>query len=194
MKTALGRVLSSLLVGLLLLFGAVAAWAEPPRLRPETWAQPVISTELVNWYRVDARLYRSAQPNDEGMVAAEQLGIRRVLDLREYHSDTDEAAGTGLALYRVPMNAGKIRDEDVVRALRIITASDTPILVHCWHGSDRTGTIVAMYRILVQGWSREAALDELVNGGYGYHSIYGNIPDYLRQVDIERLRRELEKP
>jgi len=184
-------------VGLTLVLAIVCAsliWAEPPRLRPADWARPVLSGQLDNWYQVDQRLYRSAQPDDEGMAEAAVMGIRRILDLREYHSDDDEAKGTGLQLYRVPMNAGNIRDEDVIRALKIITASDEPILVHCWHGSDRTGTIVAMYRILVQGWSREAALDELVSGGYGYHAIYGNIPEYIRGADLVRLRGELEKP
>lgn len=185
----------TLLTAMVLVLGSLSSvHAEAPRLRPENWARPVISSDLDNWYRVDERLYRSAQPDDEGMAAAVQLGIGRVLDLREYHSDDDEAEGTGLQLYRVPMNAGKIKDADVVRALKIITASKQPILVHCWHGSDRTGTIVAMYRILVQGWSRKAALDELINGGYGYHSIYSNIPDYIRQVDIDKLREQLQLP
>lgn len=191
MKAVLRCWLLAATIGLLTL---TSTWAEPPRLRPADWARQVISGQLDNWYQVDQRLFRSAQPDDEGMAEAAAMGIRRVLDLREYHSDDDEAKGTGLQLYRVPMNAGNIRDEDVVRALKIIAASDEPILVHCWHGSDRTGTIVAMYRILVQGWSKEAALDELVSGGYGYHSIYGNIPDYIRSADLDKLRGELEKP
>ena len=65
--------------------------------------------------------------------------------------------------------------------------------MHCWHGSDRTGTVIAMYRMVVQGWSREDALDELVNGGYGYHTIYRNIPAYIRNVDIDSIRQQLKE-
>ena len=35
------------------------------------------------------------------------------------------------------------------------------------------------------------AIDELVNGGYGYHAVYGNIIDYLERVDLEEIRRRL---
>jgi len=180
-----------LLLILSLLLLAPPVLAAEPRLRPENWATAVISEHLENGFRVDGRLYRSAQPDVQAMHELEKLGIRRVLNLREFHDDEDENGTTEMELFRVPMNAATIRDAEVVAALKIILASEEPILVHCWHGSDRTGTVVAMYRIIVQGWTREAALDELVNGGYGYHAVYGNIPDYLRQVDLEKIRREL---
>jgi len=161
------------------------------RLRPTTWGTPIISENLENWYKVDELVYRSEQPNDMGMAEIERFGIRRVLNLREFHNDEDEVKGTGLKTFHLPINAAKIADADVIEALKIITSSDQPILVHCWHGSDRTGTIVAMYRIVVQGWSRQAALDELVNGGYGYHSIYANIKTYINNVDIEHIRKAI---
>ena len=52
-----------------------------------------------------------------------------------------------------------------------IRRASGPVLVHCLHGSDRTGTIVAMYRIVEQGWTREAAIAEMTGGGYGYHAV-----------------------
>ena len=67
-----------------------------------------------------------------------------------------------------------------------------PVLMHCKHGADRTGLVSAMYRILYQNWTREQALDELVNGGYGYHSLWKNIPEYLKKVDIEAVRQKVE--
>lgn len=164
------------------------------RLRPANWGTPIISENLENWYKVDDLVYRSEQPDDKGMAEVERFGIRRVLNLREFHSDDDEVKGTSLKTFQLHLNAAKIADADVIEALKIITSSDQPILVHCWHGSDRTGTIVAMYRIVVQGWSKQAALDELVNGGYGYHSIYGNIKTYINNVDIEHIRKEIEAP
>jgi protein tyrosine/serine phosphatase len=164
------------------------------RLRPDNWATPVISETLDNWHRVDGLVYRSEQPDDRGMQELEKFGIQRILNLREFHDDEDEVKGTSLKPVDLPINAARIKDEDVIRALQIIKASDQPILVHCWHGADRTGTIVAMYRIVEQGWSREAALDELENGGFGYHSIYQNIPRYIEQADIERIRAAVNAP
>jgi len=181
---------TTLLLAFLLLMTPCSLFAEA-RLRPASWATPVLSENLKNGYWVDGRVYRSAQPDAQGMKVLEQLGVRRVLNLREFHDDRDENGATTLKLFNVPMNAAHIRDEEVVKALQIILASEEPILVHCWHGSDRTGTVVAMYRMVVQGWSRDEAIDELVHGGYGYHAVYDNIPEYLERVDLEEIRRQL---
>ena len=113
---------------------------------------------------------------------------------RDHHTDDREAKGLGLTLYRVEMEAGEIRNDQVVDALRIIRASKGPIVIHCWHGSDRTGLISAMYRILNQNWSKEEAIEELMKGGYGYHSLYRNIPEYIRKADIESIRQRVIAP
>ncbi len=159
--------------------------AAPPRVRPCEWAQPVLDWPLKNFYRVSDEVYRSRQPDAADFRALEEAGVKSVLNLRDNHSDDDEAAGTALKLFRVPTVTDDITDAGMVRALRIIRGAPKPILVHCWHGSDRTGVVIALYRIVVQGWTREAAIDELVNGGYGYHAkLYPNIVEYIRTVDL----------
>lgn len=178
----------------LMLLLAVSAYAEP-RVRPIEWAQPMLGVELDNFYQVSTELYRSDQPDDEAMRQLQAMGIRSALNLREYHADDDEADGTTLKLYRVAMNAGEINDALVARALEAIAEAPKPILVHCWHGSDRTGAIVAMYRMVFQNWPRQRAIDEFINGGYGYHqSVYPNIERYLQTVDIAQFKRRLARP
>jgi len=159
-----------------------------PRLRPADWGIPVINGKIENWYKIDDKVYRSAQPDSHGMKDAERFGIRNVLNLRDYHSDQDEAKGTGLKIFRVKMEAGDIQDEQIIAALRVIKYADGPILVHCWHGSDRTGSVIAMYRIVFLNWSKDAAMDEMVNGGYGFHGIYDNIIKYIQTSDVEKIR------
>ena len=159
--------------------------------RPEQWAQPLSSAHLQNFYRLDERVYRSDQPDRKGFEELRQRGIRNVLNLRDLHSDERKARGLGLKLYRVKMNAGEIREEDVIEALRIIRAADGPILIHCWHGSDRTGVISALYRIVFLGWTKDEAIEEMKNGGFGYHAIYGNIPRFISEASIEEIRRKV---
>ncbi len=159
-------------------------------LRPATWATPVPSEHLKNFYKIDDQVYRSAQPNKKGFRELRTLGIKNVLSFRDHHSD-DDGKEFGLTLYRVRMEAGGITTEQVVEALRIIRNADGPVLIHCWHGSDRTGLVSALYRIVFQGWSKDAAIDELINGGYGYHSLYKNIPEFIRQADIEEIRKQV---
>jgi protein tyrosine/serine phosphatase len=164
------------------------------KTRPENWAKPLHADSLKNFHQLDAKVYRSAQPGRKGCRSLQQLGIRNVLNLRNYHSDSDEAKGLGMRLFRVKMEAGDIKVQDVVTALRIIRESEGPILIHCWHGSDRTGLISAMYRIVFQNWSKEDAIDELKNGGYGYHPMYGNIPAFIKDADIDQIKKQVFAP
>jgi protein tyrosine phosphatase (PTP) superfamily phosphohydrolase (DUF442 family) len=165
---------------------AAAGWPEA--------AQAIPAAEVGNWFRVSARLYRSAQPSAAGFREVAARGITTVLNLRAFHTDDREAAGSGLALQRVPMHAFSLGEEELVRALRVIREAPGPVLVHCLHGADRTGTVVALYRIVEQGWSREAAIAEMTEGGFGYHPIFPNLLDCLRQADIARIRAALDRP
>jgi tyrosine-protein phosphatase SIW14 len=180
---------------ILIYFSALLSFVvTEPRLRPAEWGIPVINGKIENWYRIDDKVYRSAQPDSGGMKDAERFGIRNVLNLRNYHSDADEVKGTGLKIFRVKMEAGDIEDDQIIAALRIIKYVEGPILVHCWHGSDRTGAVIAMYRIVFLRWDKENAIDEMVNGGYGFHGVYDNIVTYIQRCDAEKIRREVYAP
>jgi len=169
-----------------LLLTALLAGAAP---RPAEWAQPLLVEGVPNLHKVTDRIYRSAQPSAAGMKRLESLGIRTVINLRAFHSDRGTVQGTALFDEELSIKTWHLEDEDVVRVLRLLSdPAGGPYLVHCQHGADRTGTMVAMYRIVVQGWPRETAIDELVNGGYGFHPVWKNILGYLRQVDVEKIR------
>ena len=95
----------------------------------------------------------------------------------------------------VPMNTWHIETGDVTLALKLIRTKQAqgPVLLHCQQGADRTGLISALYRIVYQGWSKDQALDELLHGGFGYHAIWVNIPDYIRDLDIAWLKRAVRQ-
>ncbi|VTR21330.1 Protein tyrosine/serine phosphatase [Serratia fonticola] len=70
------------------------------------------------------------------------------------------------------INAAVINDDIVVAALREIRFALKPVLVHCWHGSDRTGLVVAMYRLVFENADKPAVLAELRKPEHGYHEKY----------------------
>ncbi len=157
-------------------------------------ATPIEVEDARNCYRLSPELYRSGQPGDDGFKALEKLGLKSVLNLREYHSDTDKAEGTGLRLYRIKLAAGKVTREELMNCLLVISTAPKPILVHCWHGSDRTGIVCAAYRIVMQGWTPEKALEELMDERFGHHrSYYSNLEELIRTTDWKVFKKEFQK-
>lgn len=187
----LARILFPLLLGLAVLC-PLSARADAPA-RHADWSVPV--AEAQNLYRVTPTFYRSAQLQRSDVALLKSLGIRTVVNLRAFHSDDKWLKDSGIDMARVRINTWSIKDKDVVAALRTLREADKkgPVLLHCMHGADRTGLIVAMYRMIYQNWDKDKALDELTNGGYGYHAMWKNIPRYIRAVDLETIRRQVEE-
>jgi len=161
--------------------------------RPAQWATPL--NKNMNLFEIAPGLYRSQQPTEEDTAQIEALGIKTIINLRGFHSDEDIIKNTDITLVRIPIHTWRIRDEHVIHALKAIEEARKrgPVLIHCQHGADRTGLVSAMYRIIYQGWSKEEAWAELENGGYGYHSIWLNIPRYIRNVDSDAIKKALEQ-
>ncbi|HMR04712.1 MAG TPA: dual specificity protein phosphatase family protein [Polyangiaceae bacterium] len=163
--------------------------------RPDRWAKPRTAPGLPNLHRVSETFWRSAQPSAEGMAELPQLGVRTVINLRSLHSDRDEIGQLPLQYEHIKMKAWHAEDEDIVRFLQVVTDPERqPVLVHCQHGADRTGVATAAYRIAVQGWSKDEAIAEMTQGGFGFHTIWANLVRYVRQLDVERIRREAGIP
>ncbi|MBK8804485.1 MAG: tyrosine-protein phosphatase [Fibrobacteres bacterium] len=179
-------------VGVALLGAASITVADAPRVRPATWAQPVVGTTIGNCYKVSADLYRSEQPTVSDIADLKALGIRTILNLREYHEDDAKLKEAGFQLVHDPVAAGSLGGADMTRILGRIRDAQKPVLVHCWHGSDRTGFTVAGYRMVFQGWSAAEAVDEFKLGGFGYHKrFYPKLPATLNAMDIPAIRTEL---
>lgn len=159
--------------------------------RPASWATPIQLKGVPNLHQVSDHLYRSAQPTAEGMKNLKMMGIATIVNLRSFHSDRDEIGNTGLAYEHIYMKAWHPEEEDIVRFLQIVTnPKRTPVLVHCLHGADRTGTMSAIYRIAVQGWTKGEAIREMTEGGYGFHGVFGNLLSWIETLDIEKIKRE----
>lgn len=189
------QVLFALIFAWVLAFSlwAMPAQAETPTRKPE-WATPIAAEQ--NLFQVTPTFYRSAKLQAESVATLKRLGVHTVVSLRAFHSDRPVLESSGIRRVRIRIYTWDIDDKEVIAALRTIREAERqgPVLLHCLHGADRTGLVTAMYRMVYQGWTREAALDELEHGGYGYHAIWKNIPKYLKTVDIEQIKRAVELP
>ncbi len=175
-----------------LLLGQHPAWAADTNAPARPPAVKLEKPGLPNLHRVSDRLYRSAQPTPEGFREIERLGIKTVVNLRGFHSDKDEVPGKhGLKLEHIRFNTWHPETEDMVRFLKIVTDTNRgPVLVHCQFGADRTGTMIALYRMAVQGWTKQEAIAEMTSDRFGFHAVWTNLVEFLKEVDVAALKKK----
>lgn len=128
-----------------------------------------------NFHQVDPNLYRGAQPTPEGLKNLSKLGVKVVVDLREgQERGTDEkklVEADGMRYVSIPMHGlsapTRIQIDKVFSVLN--DSNNWPVFVHCKHGVDRTGTVVACYRIAHDRWPNQKAVQEA--NLYGMHKV-----------------------
>lgn len=188
-KRAIGAI-AFLLFTMMLALGTVAG-ADPQGERPGQWAQPILMKGVPNLHKVSEDLYRSAQPTAEGMKNLKKLGVKTIVNLRSLHSDRNLIENTGFVYEHIRMKAWHPEEADIIRFLQIMTQSErAPILVHCQHGADRTGTMVAIYRVVIQQWTKEEAVREMTEGHFGFHTVWDNLRRWIYQLDIDEIKRQ----
>jgi tyrosine-protein phosphatase SIW14 len=122
--------------------------------------------DLPAFHQVNPRLYRGGQPTRDGIQMLARLGVKTIINLREPDEDSRAeefwVREAGLRYLNFPMEGtGRPTNETVNAVLtRIQTRPDQPVFLHCKRGKDRTGVIVACYRIAYEHWSAEAAVKE----------------------------------
>jgi len=178
-------------LGAILLCGLVscARYEESPQ-REDRWAAGMKLVGVKNLYQVSPDLYRSEQPSAVGMASLEKLGVKTVVSLRAFHSDRGLLEETGLKYERITFQTWAPNEDELIRFLNNVSdPGKTPVLVHCLHGSDRTGAMCAAYRIVIEGWSKEAAIREMKSGGYGHHKIWANLEKWILHLRSFCVRR-----
>jgi protein tyrosine/serine phosphatase len=145
-----------------------------------------------NFHQVSQQVYRGAQPTDEGFASLSKLGIKTVIDLRELgeHSQADEkriVEAGGMHYISVPMKGMSTpTNEQVSKVIGLFEDSSAgPVFVHCRRGADRTGGVIAVYRIEHDHWESGRALDEARSLGMSWFQ--KAIQHYVRNFQSAQL-------
>src|SRR5262245_32264063 len=128
------------------------------------------SEGIVNFGKVSEVLYRGAQPDEGGIENLSRLGVKTIINLRmaddAWKQEEAKAIAKGILYTNIPFRGmGRPTDDQVKQVLGLIETLPGPVFIHCQHGCDRTGTVVACYRIKQQKWSNEEAFKEAVRYG-----------------------------
>ena len=135
-------------------------------------AAPSPEETIHNFGRVNEHLLRGALPDQHGIEALAALGVKTVVDLRPGNTQKEkrEAESLGLQYINIPMPGLHAPDPEAL-AQALTTLDDKaawPVFVHCIHGRDRTGTVVACYRIRHDHWDNARALEEARHYGLSF--------------------------
>jgi protein tyrosine/serine phosphatase len=137
---------------------------------------------ILNFGKIDDRLYRGAQPDAAAIARLKQLGVTTIINLRTtkelWSAEAAAALSNSIVYTNIPLEGmGRPAQADMARILSIINGAPGPVFVHCEHGCDRTGTVIACYRIQHDGWDAEAALKEA--NRYGMSILERGMREYV---------------
>jgi tyrosine-protein phosphatase SIW14 len=152
-----------LLAALTLVAGTQASWGK-------TEKQP----GLPNFGSVAENLYRGGQPTSQGFNTLRAMGIGIIVNFRndpeEIATEKREVESLGMKYVEIPWSANYApQSATVLKLLDLIRANpDTKIFVHCRRGADRTGVMIASYRIAIEHKSVSQAVSEMHNFHYDW--------------------------
>ncbi len=176
----------------------VACSTTTPSTPPQNtahWATEV--GKETNLYRLDDKLFRSEQLTEKDYELLRKNNINTLINLRFFDRNDDRQAfgKTSLTLVNTPLLTWSITPQEVARVLWQIEQHQRngAVLIHCYHGADRTGLISAMYRVVYQNWELSEAKREMMQGPYGFHSVWKNIEGFFTEKNINEIKQELAK-
>lgn len=159
------------------------------------WAREI--KKEINMYQIDTKLYRSQQLKKEDYEILYKYNINTIINLRFFgrNSDIKIFSDKNLNLISKPLKTWNVSTDEIADILYQIekNSQSGSVLIHCYHGSDRTGLISSMYRIIYQNWTIEDAKKELIYGPYGFHEIWFNIPKMFNEETINEIKIKIEK-
>ncbi|MBL7542386.1 MAG: tyrosine-protein phosphatase [Bdellovibrionaceae bacterium] len=146
--------------------------------------QGPVTNGIPNFQKTTDAIYRGGRPSEQGLLYLKKAGFKTIINLENNEpAVAKELAFTkkiGINMYSAPMSHLITPNEAQVNSI-LKALSDPkmyPVFVHCHYGKDRTGMIVGLYRVLMQGWKPQDAYREMLS--YGFHPEYKALDNYFR--------------
>lgn len=150
--------------------------------------------DLPNFFKVNDNLYRGGQPTEDGIKQLAKMGIKTVINFRDpdgkVRREKQLAEENGMKFFNPHLsNWFKPKDKDIEEILKLLqNPENQPVFIHCKRGADRTGTVIAVYRMKFDGWDDKQANDEAKHFGIGWWQFWMKdyINDYYKKLLEEK--------
>ena len=167
----------------------INAAAAQPEIAPPSFGAPAEKLNLPGVPRagkISDVLFRGAQPSAQGLAELKKLGITTIVNLRGNRGpvalERRQAESLGMRFIDIPVLGWSApTNAQVAQFLKLF--QDDPqqkVFIHCYYGEDRSGVMVAAYRIARQNWTADQALAEMVSFGFHYY-LYPGMQSYVRK-------------
>ncbi len=160
----------------------------PPAVARNSFGAPAEKLKIAgvpNAGKVSDVLFRGAQPSAQGLAELKKLGVTTIVDLRGNSGpvawERAQAESLGMRFVNIPVLGWSAPDNaKVAQFLKLVQQDPTQkIFIHCYYGEDRTGVMVATYRIAQQNWTSDQAAAEMNSFGF-HHHLYPAMKSYVR--------------
>ena len=152
-----------------------------------SWSQPQKPQGISNFGQVSDSLFRGAQPSSAAYAALHDMGVAIVVNFRdeagEIEAEKQRVESAGMKYVNIPWKGSdEPSNAQVAQFLDLVRANpNSKIFVHCKAGADRTGVMVAAYRIAVERKPVDDAVSEMHQ--YHYHwLLLGHLQRYVKSL------------
>jgi protein tyrosine phosphatase (PTP) superfamily phosphohydrolase (DUF442 family) len=166
-----------------------ASAATQPAIDKASFGAPAEKLKIAgvpNAGKISDVLFRGAQPSEQGLAELKKLGVTTIVDLRGNRGpvsrERQQAESLGMHFVDIPVSGWSgPKNAQVAEFLKLLQQNPTQkVFVHCYYGSDRTGVMVAAYRMTQQNWTPDQAVAEMYSFGFHYH-LYPAMKSYVRR-------------
>ncbi len=164
----------------------------PPAIARTSFGAPAEKLKIAgvpNAGKISDVLFRGAQPSAQGLAELKKLGVTAIVDLRGSRRpvawERGQAELLGMRFIDIPVRGwSPPSNAQVAEFLKLFQQDPTQkVFVHCYYGQDRTGVMVAAYRIAQQNWTPDQAVAEMDSFGFHYH-LYPAMKSYVRRFPV----------
>ncbi|MDP3921043.1 MAG: tyrosine-protein phosphatase [Candidatus Omnitrophota bacterium] len=145
------------------------------------------------FYLVDEGFYRGPRPMEDEWSELTKLGVKTVISLEEDAARVAEergiVEGLGMHFSSLPMSLyERPADSTVIQFLEtVLNRGAQPVFLHCESGKDKTGTLVAVYRVAVQGWGPKEGYHEAKRFGFWPYRGDAELKKFIHQLKDKKI-------